>query len=116
VLPSVAATILELLLHALIAIAIGALSGKLSSAVLGVPTLGLLNNGGLGLLGFLLYGLALLLVPRLSEFLSFGSGNPASIALIAAPALPLLRELSRFIRYRVTSASLNRRLQQLRSQ
>ena len=113
---SAAVTIFLLLVYALVAIAIGALSGKLSSVVLGVPTFGLLNDGGLGLLGFLLFGLALVLVARLSEFLNYGSGNPSNTALIAAPALPLLRELSRFIRYRVTSAALNKRLHRLRSQ
>ena len=113
---SAAVTIFLVLLYALVAIVIGALSGKLSSVVLGVPTFGLLNDGGLGLLGFLLFGLALVLVPRLSEFLSYGSRNPSNVALMAAPVLPFFRELSRFIRYRVTSAALNRRLHQLRGQ
>ena len=113
---SAAATIFVLLLYALVAIAIGALGGKLSSLVLGVPTFGLLNDGGLGLLGFLLFGLALVLMPRLSECLSYGSGNPSNVALIGAPVLPFFRELSRFIRYRVTSAALNRRLHELHGQ
>jgi len=113
---SAAVTIFSLLLYALLAIAIGALIGSLSSVVLGVPRFGLLNNGGLGLLGFLLWGLALVLVPRLSEFLSYRSGNPSNVALIAAPVLPFFRELSRLIRYRINNAALNRRLHQLRGQ
>jgi hypothetical protein len=113
---SAAVTIFLLLLYALIAIAIGALSGKLSSVLLGVPTFGLLNDGGLGLLGFLLFGLALTLVPQMSECLKHGSDNPSNVALIAAPVLPFFRELSRLVRYRITSADLNRRLRQLCNQ
>lgn len=113
---SAAVAILSLLFYALLAIAIGALSGKLSSAILGVPRLGLLHDGGLGLLGFLLFGLALVLLPRLSEFLSYGSGDFSNLALLAAPVLPFFRELSRLIRYRITGAARNRRLHQLRGQ
>jgi hypothetical protein len=113
---SAAVTIFLLLIYALLAIALGALSGKVSSFVLGVPTFGLLNDAGLGLLGFLLFGVAFILVPRLSEFLSYASGNPSNMALIAAPVLPFFRELTRLIRYRITSAALNRRLDQLRDQ
>ena len=111
----VAITIFSLLIYALVAMATGALSGKLTSAVLGVPGSGFLEDGFLGLLGFVLLGLALVFVPSLGEFLNYRFGNPSN-SLLAAPVLPFFRELSRFIRYRITSAARSRRLQQLRRQ
>ena len=112
----VAITIFSLLIYALVAIATGAASGKLASAVLGVPASGLLEDGFLGLLGFLLFGLAVVFVPSLAEFLNYRFGNSPHMSLLAAPVLPCFRELSRFIRYRITSAALSRRLQHLRRQ
>lgn len=113
---SAAITIFSLLLYALVAIAIGAFIGNLSSVVLRVPRFGLLRDGGLGLLGFLLLGLALVFVPQISEFLSYRPRNPSDLALVAAPVLPFFRELSRLIRYRTDNAALNRRLHQLRGE
>ena len=112
----VAIIIFWLLIYALVAMATGALSGKLASAVLGVPAPGLPEDGFLGLLGFVLLGFGLVFVPSLGELLNYRFGNAANGALVAAPVLPCFRELSRFIRYRITSAARSRRLHQLRRQ
>ena len=114
--PSVFITILPLLIYALTAALTGALSGKLASAVLGVPTSGPLEDGFLGMLGFALLALALVFVPPLGNLLSYRFGNPSIAALIAAPVLPLFRQLVRLGRYLWGSALAKRRLDQLRSQ
>ena len=114
--PSVCITILLLLVYALSAVLTGALSGKLASALLGVPTSGPLEDGFLGMLGFVLLGLALVLMPQLADFLSYRFAYPSIAALIAAPVLPSFRQLVRFGRYLWGSALTKRRLDQLRSQ
>jgi hypothetical protein len=116
VFPSVFITILLLLVYALSAALTGALSGKLASALLGVPTSGPLEDGFLGMLGFVLLGLALVFVPPLGDFLSYRFANPSIAALIAAPVLPSFRQLVRLGRYLWGSALAKRRLAQLRSQ
>jgi hypothetical protein len=87
VFPSVYITILLLLVYALSAALTGALSGKLASALLGVPTSGPLEDGFLGMLGFVLLGFALVFVPPLGDFLSYRFANPSMAALIAAPVV-----------------------------
>ena len=113
--PSVYITILLLLVYALSAVLTGALSGKLASALLGVPTSGPLEDGFLGMLGFVLLGLALIFVPPLGDFFSYRFGNPSIAALIAAPVLPWFRQLVRFAWYLWGSALVKRRLDHLRS-
>ena len=114
--PSVFITIVLLLVYALSAALTGALSGKLASALLGVPTSGPLEDGFLGMLGFVLLGLALVFVPPLGDFLGHRFANPSIAALIAAPVLPSFRQLVRLGRYLWGSALAKRRLDQLRSQ
>jgi hypothetical protein len=116
VFPSVCITILLLLVYALSAALTGALSGKLVSALLGVPTSGLLEDGFLGMVGFVLLGLALVFVPPLGDLLNDRFANSSIAALIAAPVLPSLRQLVRLGRYLWGSALAKRRLDQLRSQ
>ena len=107
---------LLLLVYALSAALTGALSGKLASALLGVPTSGPLEDGFLGMLGFVLLGLALVFVPPLGDVLCYRFADPSTAALVAAPVLPSLRQLVRFGRYLWGSALAKRRLDQLRSQ
>lgn len=113
--PSVYITILLLLVYALSAELTGALSGKLASALLGVPTSGPLEDGFLGMLGFVLLGLALVFVPPLGDFLSYRFANPSIAALVAAPVLPSFRQLVRFASYVRGSVLVKRRLGQLRT-
>lgn len=113
--PSLYITILLLLVYALSAALTGALSGKLVSALLGVPTSGPLEDGFLGMLGFVLLGLALVFVPPLGDFLSDRVADPSIAALLAAPVLPLFRQLVRFARYLRGSVLVKRRLGHLRS-
>lgn len=113
--PSLYITILLLLVYALSAALTGALSGKLVSALLGVPTSGPLEDGFLGMLGFVLLGLALVFVPPLGDFLSDRVADPSIAALIAAPVLPLFRQLVRFAWYLRGSVLVKRRLGHLRS-
>ena len=114
--PSVCITILLLLVYALSAALTGALCGKLASALLGVPTSSLLEDGFLGMLGFVLLGLALVFVPPVSDFLSYRFANPSVAVLIAAPVLPSFRQLVRLGRCLWGSALAKRRLDHLRSQ
>ena len=109
-------TLLWLVGYALVAALAGACAGKLVSALLGLPESGLLQDGLLGMLGFLLAGVADVLGYPLRDFLGYRFANPAMAALIAAPALPWLRQLGRMIRYRWASAMVNRRLAQLRGE
>ena len=106
---------LLLLVYALIAALTGALSGKLVSALLGVPTSGPLEDGFLGMLGFVLLGLALVFVPPLGDFLRYRFANPSIAALVAAPVLPSFRQLVRFAWYLRSSVLVKRRLGDLRS-
>ena len=114
--PSVFITILLLLVYALSAALTGALSGKLVSALLGMPTSGPLEDGFLGMFGFVLLGLALVFVPPVGDSLSFRFSNPSIVALIAAPVLPSFRQLVRLGRCLRGSALAKRRLGKLRSQ
>ena len=113
--PFVCITILLLLVYALSAALTGALCGKLASALLGVPTSGPLEDGFLGMLGFVLLGLTLVFVPQLGDSLGYRFANPSMAALIAAPVLPSFRQLVRFGQYLWGSALTKRRLDQLRS-
>jgi len=112
---SISLILFWLSVYAIVAMVTGAFSGKLASIVLGVPTSGLLQDGWLGLLGFLMLGLALVFVPTLGDLLN-KFGNPSNVALIAAPVLPFFRELCRFVGYRISSAAVSRRLHQLQGQ
>lgn len=114
--PSVYITILLLLVYALSAALTGALSGKLASALLRVPKSGPLEDGFLGILGFVLLGLALVFVLPLGDFLSHRFANPSIATLIAAPVLPSLRQLFRFVWYLRSSVLVKRRLGHLRIQ
>ena len=114
-LPSVIVGLFSLLIYALVAIAAGALTGVLASFLLGVPRSGILADGLLGMLGFILLGLALIFVPPLAYVLSNRFLSPPNVALALTPALPFLREFTRLIRYRITSAAVSRRLDQLRT-
>jgi hypothetical protein len=116
VFPSVCVTIFSLLVYALAAIAGGALTGVLASFLLGLPIFGILEDGMLGMLGFLLLGFALIFVPPLAHILINRSVAPPNVALILTPVLPFFRELCRFVRYRITSAAACRRLHQLQGQ
>jgi hypothetical protein len=109
-------TIFLLLVYALVAIAAGALTGVLASFLLRLPKSGILEDGLLGMLGFLLLGLALIFVPALADVLSNRFVAPPYVALIFAPVLPFFRELRRFVRYRITSAAVRKRLHQLQGQ
>lgn len=113
---SVSITLLWVVVYALVAGLAGACTGKLVSALLGLAESGLLEDGLLGMLGFLLAGIAVVLGYPLDEFLGYRFANPAMAALVAAPALPWLRQLGRMVRYRWASAMVNRRLAQLRGQ
>ena len=105
-----------LLVYALVAVAAGALTGVLASFLLGLPISGILEDGMLGMLGFVLMGVSLVFVPSLADVLGNRFVAPPNIALFIAPVLPFFRELYRLIRYRITGAAVSRRLDQLRGQ
>ena len=113
---AVGASVAWLLVYALAAIAAGVLTGLLASFLLGLPRSGILEDGALGMVGFLLLSLALTFVPALGDALGVRFVAPRTGALIFAPALPLLREILRLLRYWISSAAVSRRLQRLRSQ
>ena len=110
---AVSVGILLLLVCALAAIAIGALAGVLISYILRHPRSGISTDGVLGLFGFLLGSGIYIFVAPVGDFFSKRFLAPFNVAFIAATLLPCFRELRRFIRFRITSAAVNRRLQSL---
>jgi hypothetical protein len=96
---SPALTLNLLLICLVIAMATGTLAGVLVSLCLRLPMRGIWKDTLVGLLGFLVAFMAFAFLGPLRAFLNSDEGLLRA-GLVTAAALPFLRELSRFIRFR----------------
>jgi hypothetical protein len=89
-------TIFFFLVFGLLAMAAGTLAGVLASYFLRLPIRGVWKDAVLGLLGFLVFYVATILVPRLTSLLILNLIDPVSPGLLVAALCPIVRQVLRF--------------------
>jgi hypothetical protein len=88
-------TIYLLLICGLLAMGAGALAGALASFFLRLPIQGIWKDAVLGLLGFLVF-LVTILVSRLGYLLINNFVDPVGVGMVVAALCPVVREVLRF--------------------